>query len=80
MPSGATRRRNTDTNRNYSETTDSDRNLLTANVIEWWKGGQAEQAAWLTGRLKAAEEGRAAAEKRETLRKASEAQVIRDRA
>ena len=56
MPSGATKRRNTDTNRNYSETTDSDRNLLTANVIEWWKGGKAEQAAWLTGRLKAAED------------------------
>ena len=37
-------------------TADTNRTPTTANLIEWWKGGQAEQAAWLYGRLKAAED------------------------
>ena len=55
MPNSA-RRRNSE-NRNSPDTTaDTNRTLLSANLIEWWKGGQAEQAAWLYGRIKAAED------------------------
>ena len=52
----STKRRNSE-NRNTPEmTADTNRTPTTANLIEWWKGGQAEQAAWLYGRLKAAED------------------------
>ena len=56
MPNGARNKTSDSTNRYTPDTlSDSDRSPHTA-IVEWWKGGQAEQAAWLYGRIKAAED------------------------
>ena len=60
MPSSKTRNNGSNNNRNnqtVSENmTDLDRTTLNAGIIDRWRGGQAEQAAWLFGKLKAAED------------------------
>ena len=58
MPSNTRNRGNSNpNNRNTTDpTTEQDRTSLNPTIVEWWRGGQAEQAAWLYGRIKAAED------------------------
>ena len=47
---------NNNRNNSTEEITDRDRTPLTSGIVDKWRGGQAEQAAWLFAKLKQAED------------------------